>query len=98
MYYTRQLREIQNQKRFCYRTRRVRGGGGGGVHWVHVHPRPNLGKKFRSEMSRKRNDKVPPRYFGKKECACSAQIQQNLNEKVGKKLENSKRKGLKLKK
>ena len=97
MYYTRQLRETQNQKGFVIAPGAY-AGGGGGVHWVHVHPHPNLGKKFRSEMSRKRNDKVPPRYFGKKECARSAQIQQNLNEKVGKKLENSKRKGLKLKK
>ena len=48
---------------------------GGGVHWVYVHP-PHLGKKFRSEMS-KRGEKVPPRYVGKKECARSAQIPQN---------------------
>ena len=39
-------------------------------------PPPNLGKKFRSEMS-KRGEKVPPRYLGKKECARSAQIRQN---------------------
>ena len=37
-------------------------------------------KKFRLEMS-KRGKKVPPRYVGKKECARSAQIPQNYNEK-----------------
>ena len=47
--------------------RRVRRGG---VHWVHVHPPPNLGKKFRSEMS-KRGEKFQPRYVGKKECRLS---------------------------
>ena len=41
---------------------------------------PHLGKKFRSEMS-KRGEKVPSRYVGKKECAHSAQIRQNSNEK-----------------
>ena len=49
---------------------------GGGVHWVHVHPPPHLGKTFRSEMS-ERGEKVPPRYVCKKECARSAQIPQN---------------------
>ena len=44
---------------------RVRRGGGGA-----------LGKKFCLEMS-KRGAKVPPRYVGQKECACSAQIRQN---------------------
>ena len=37
---------------------------------------PPTWKKFRSEMS-KREDKVPPRYVVKKECAHSAQIRQN---------------------
>ena len=39
-------------------------------------PPPPPGKKFRSEMS-KREEKFPPRYVGKKECARSAQIPQN---------------------
>ena len=44
---------------------------------VHVHPPPpHLGKKFRSEMS-KRGEKVPPRYVGKNECVRSAKIRQN---------------------
>ena len=51
--------------------------GGGGVHWVHVHPPPpHLGKKFRLEMS-KGGEKVPPKYVDKKECARSIQIRQN---------------------
>ena len=55
-------------------TRQARTQGGGGVHWVHVHPPPpplHLGKTFHSEMS-KRGEKVPPTYVGKKECARSA--------------------------
>ena len=73
-------------------------GGGGGMHWVHVHPPPpHPGKKFRSEMST-RGEKVPPRYVGKKECARSAQIRQNINEKGKEKEEKSKRKGIELKK
>ena len=49
----------------------------GGVHWVHLAPPPpHLGKKFRSEIF-KREEKVPPRYVGKKECARSAQIPRN---------------------
>ena len=52
------------------------GAYAGGVHWVHVYPPPNLGKKFRSEMS-KRGEKIPPRYVSKKECARSTQIPQN---------------------
>ena len=54
------------------------GAYAGGVHWVHVHPPPHLGKKFHSETEiSKREEKVPPRYVGKKECARSAQIRQN---------------------
>ena len=75
-------------------SRRVRGGG---MHWVHVHPPPHPGKKFRSEMST-RGEKVPPRYVGKKECARSAQIRHNINGKGKEKEEKSKRKGIKLKK
>ena len=72
--------------------------GGGGCTGCTCTPLPYLGKKFRSEMS-KREEKVPPRYVGKKECARSAQIRQTVKtKKVGKKKENSKRKGLKLKK
>ena len=60
--------------------KRLKSGAYAGVkvHWVHVHPPPppNLGKKFRSEMSN-RGEKVPPRYVGKKEYARSAQIPQN---------------------
>ena len=41
MYYTRQLRETQNQKGFVIAPGAYAvgggGGGGGGVHWVHVH-------------------------------------------------------------
>ena len=66
---------------------------GGGVHWVHVHPPPpHLGKKFRSEMS-KRGEKVPPRYVGKKECARSPKIRQNENEKGRENKKIVKRKG-----
>ena len=53
---------------------RIRRRGGGAL--GDVHPPPHLGKKLRSEMS-KREVKVPPRYIGKKECARSAQIPQN---------------------
>ena len=60
-------------------------------------PPPHPGKKFRSEMST-RGEKVPPRYVGKKECARSAQIRQNINEKGKEKEEKSKRKGIELKK
>ena len=53
--------------------KRVRKGGAVGER----APLPaHLEKKFRSEMS-KRGEKVPLRYVGKKECACSAQIRQN---------------------
>ena len=58
------------------------------MHWVHVHP--HLGKKFRSEMS-KRREKVPPRYVGQKECARSAQIRQNQNEKIREKRRKEKK-------
>ena len=62
---------FKRQVDLCRRERR------GKRHWMHVHPPPpHLGKKFRKEMS-KRGEKVPPRYVGKKECARSAQIQQN---------------------
>ena len=43
-------------------------------------PPPPPEKKFRSEMS-KRGEKVPSGYVVKKECARSAQIRQNYNEK-----------------
>ena len=60
-----------------------------------VPPPPHLGKKFRSEMS-KRGEKVPPRYVGKKECAhVPLRYDKIKTKKVGKKEENSKRKGLK---
>ena len=51
--------------------------GGGGAQGALAPPPPShLGKKFRSEMS-KREEKVPPRYVGKKEFERSAQIRQN---------------------
>ena len=53
---------------------RTQGGGEGTCTPSH------LGKNFHSEMS-KRGEKVPPRYVSKKECAHSAQIRQNENEK-----------------
>ena len=55
------------------KTRRVRRGGALGAR---APLPPHLEKMFRSEMS-KREEKVPPRYVGKKECARSAQIPQN---------------------
>ena len=58
---------------------------------------PHLGKKFRPEMS-KRGEKVSPRYVGKKECALSLKYDKIKTKKLGEKEENSKRKGLKLKK
>ena len=48
----------------------------GGALGARAPPTPHLGKKFRSEIS-KRGDKVSPRYIGKKECARSAQTPQN---------------------
>ena len=51
-------------------------GGGAALGARAPPPPPHLGKKFRSEMS-KRGEKVPPRYVGKKECVRSAQIPQN---------------------
>ena len=77
------------------------GAYAGGVHWMYVHPpptpHPHLGessaqkcpkeeRKFRPDMSAKKNVQVPLRYDKIK------------TKKVGKKEENSKRKGLKLKK
>ena len=75
------------------------GAYAGGVHWVHVHPPPPLTwekssaqkcrkeeRKFRPDMSVKKNVHVPLRYDKTK------------TKKEGKKEENSKRKGLKLKK
>ena len=75
---------------------RTRGGGGDAL-GARAPPPPHPGKKFRSEMST-RGEKVPPRYVGKKECARSAQIRQNINGKGKEKEEKSKRKGIKLKK
>ena len=75
---------------------RTQGGGGGALGACAPSP-PNPGKIFRSEMS-KRGEKVPTRYVRKKECARSAQIPQIKTKKLAKKEENSKRKGLKLKK
>ena len=60
-------------------------------------PLPHLGKTFRSEMS-KRGEKVPPRYVGKKNVHVPLRYDKIKTKKVGKKEENSKRKGLKLKK
>ena len=57
-------------------SRRVHRGGGGALGARAPPPPPHLGKKFRSEMS-KRGEKALPRYVGKKECARSAQIRQN---------------------
>ena len=57
-------------------TFQTRTQGGGCTGCTCTSPPPHLGKKFRSEMS-KRGEKVPPRYVGKKECAHSAQIPQN---------------------
>ena len=54
----------------------VRTQGGGSALGAPCTPPPHLGKKFRSEIS-KREEKVPPRYVGKKECARSAQIPRN---------------------
>ena len=45
------------------------------MHWVHMHP-PPPGKKFRIEEK-----KFRPDMSVKKECARSAQIRQNENEK-----------------
>ena len=68
---------------------------GGGVHWVHVHPPwekssaqkcPKEERKLRPDMSAKKNVHVPLRFDKIK------------TKKVGKKEENSKKKGLKLKK
>ena len=75
------------------------GAYAGGVHWVHVHPppptweksstqklkSPKEKRKFRPDMSAKKNVHVPLRYDKIK------------TKKVGKK-EKSKRKGIKLKK
>ena len=68
--------------------------GGGGVHWVHVQPPtweksfpqkcPKEERKFRPDMSAKKNVHVPLRYDKTK------------TKKLGKKEENSKRNGLKL--
>ena len=69
----------------------------GGVHWVHVQPPPNLEKssakkfpieerKFRPDMSAKKNVHAPLRYDKIK------------TRKVGKKEDTSERKGIKLKK
>ena len=71
---------------------------GGGVHWVHAHPPPptwekssaqkcpKKARKFRIDMSAKKNVHVLLRYHKIK------------MKKLGKKEENGKRKGLKLKK
>ena len=68
----------------------------GGVHWVHVHPPPPTWekgsaqkcpkeeRKFRPDMSAKKNVHVPFRY--------------DKTKRVGKKEEKSKRKEIKLKK
>ena len=64
--------------------RRVRVGGGG-VHWVHVHP-PPPGEKvpLRSEMS-KRGEKVPPRYLTKNNVHVPLRYDKIKTKTVGKK-------------
>ena len=63
-------------------------GGGGGVHVHH----PHLGKKFRSEMSKK-GEKVPPRYVGKKNVHVPLRYDKMKTKKVGKNKKIVTRKG-----
>ena len=58
------LTERSSKVSLTTRDRRVRRGGGGAL-GARAPPPPHLGKKFRSEMS-KRGEKVPPKYVGKK--------------------------------
>ena len=81
-----------------YDSWRIPGAYAGWVHWVHVHPPPltwekssaqkcpKEARKFRPDMSAKKNVHVPLRYDKIK------------TKKLKEKEENSKRKGLKLKK
>ena len=69
-------------------TRRVRRGGGGALG---ARALPHLGKKFRSEIS-KRGEKVPPRYMAKKNVHVPLRYDKIKMKKVGKNKKIVKRK------
>ena len=83
---------FKRQVDLCRRERR------GKRHWMHVHPPPPTWEKSSAKKCPKEERKFRPGMSAKKNVHVLLRYNKIKTKKVGKKEENSKRKGLKLKK